>query len=664
MAGNPNAGTKMYYVRQSDGLAYCFSPVPFLAENIEVITKLKDGVQSRIGTLRSYTFNGTLLPEMPSLSGVNPDSTCLELLDRKSDQMKSALSEDRGNLLIVDSSGYPVLSIYPRVASIDFPDSQIVVKRDYQIVFEVEDDFEDGARVSDFSESWSFDYQEDDTIAASHSLSAVGIPNLPAGTGAIENAKYFVLQRANQLDSSQSSFLKSPFHQSIVSLSNLAAYNHFRNETIDETAGSYDIEETWVLASGAFKDDRTVETSYELNSLNQLVPTVSINGTVEGRGDTTFDRFNNAVVGFTSFVSPQIGFDSASGIVSKNRTDNRFAGTVSYSVSFGIADAIDAFESREVQRSFQRNEDGSVSQTVSTNAVIRPTSSSGIAAAIEFCFANNYPLDNYVEPFFNVAFSGNIESVSSERDDIKKSFGLTRVFRDQNKLNYREEYQVGREINVENAIITVSVNGTVQGISAESGTNSTVRFTYASGAFFNTIEPLIINRARELIPSGTCIGTNPIAKTLGINKLNGTLTYDYKYDNRFLTTNPNILDENISVDVQLPASIVIDIGIPEKPDGPILQDQRTVTGPGKTVRIQYRMRASGDTCGPVSTVIQSQLEDAALEESNILINNTKLQNTRGEKPIASGVFKVADGYTFDRRGLLFTRNTSWKYTNG
>lgn len=664
MAGNPNAGTRMYYVRQSDGLAYCFSPVPFLAENVEIINKLKDGVQSRIGNLRRYTFNGTLLPDTPALSGVNLDATCLELLDRKSDQLKTALSEDRGNLLIVDSSGYPVLSVYPRVASIDFPDSQIVVKRDYQVIFEVEDDFQDGAKVSDFSENWNFDYQEDDTVSVSHNVSAVGISDLPAGTGALENAKYFVLQRANTLDRTRPSFLNTPFVQSIVGIDSLTEYNHFRSESIDEVAGSYEIQETWVMASGAFRDDRTVETSYALNSLNQLIPTVTINGVVEGRGDTTFDRFGNAITGFESFVAPQIGFNATSGITSKSRTDNRFGGSVNYSISFVPPDATDPFEERQIQRSLQRNEDGSVSQTVTTSAQIRQGSTSGISAAIEFCFANNYPLDSYVEPFFNVAFSGNIESVSSERDDLQKSFSLSRTYRDQNKLNYREEYQVSREINVENAIITISVNGTVQGLAAETGTNSTVRFAYASGAFFNTIEPLILTRARELISSGTCMGSSPISSTVGINKLNGILTYDYRYDNRFLTTNPNILDETISVDVQLPASIVVDIPIPEKLDGPILQNQNTVTGPGKTVRIQYRMRASGDACGPVSTVVQSQLEDAALEESNILINNTKLQNSRGEKPIASGVFKVGDGYTFDRRSLLFTRTTSWKYTNG
>src|SRR5690606_2252974 len=153
---NPNAGTRMYNVRQSDGLAYCFSPVPLIqSSNENVVTNL-DGQRTRLGTVTTLTFNGVLLPELPALSGVSDDASCLELLDRKSDQLTSALAEDYGNLLIVDSSGYPVVSVYPRVVSLDFPESQMVARRDYSIVFEIESEFSDGAKVRDFTETWDF----------------------------------------------------------------------------------------------------------------------------------------------------------------------------------------------------------------------------------------------------------------------------------------------------------------------------------------------------------------------------------------------------------------------------------------------------------------------------------------------------------------------------
>ena len=75
MGANPNAGTQMFYVRQSDGLAYCFSPVPLIGDSKELLSTIKDGVETRLGVTHTLTFNGTLLPQKPALSGVDPDAS-------------------------------------------------------------------------------------------------------------------------------------------------------------------------------------------------------------------------------------------------------------------------------------------------------------------------------------------------------------------------------------------------------------------------------------------------------------------------------------------------------------------------------------------------------------------------------------------------------------
>lgn len=662
MSANLNAGTQMYYIRQSDGLAYCFSPVPLIADSKEHLRTIVDGTETRLGVIHTLTFTGTLLPNLPALSGVDPDATCLELLDRKSDQMCTALDEDRGNLLIVDATGYPVLSVFPIVRSISFDESQMINQRRYTIVFEYEDDFDGVGRVRDFQENWDFSSQDDDTISVSHTVSAVGVSDLPAGTGALVNAKSFVLARANVLDKTQSSFLKGPFVQTIVDVDNLVEYNHTRSESIDEAAGSYEISESWIMASGAFKDDRTIDTSFSPNEFGDLIETHTINGTVQGYGDTTFERFDNAVDGFETFVVPQINFNSSSGVTSKNRSDNRFAGTVNYTITFDTVDGENLLEDRAISRSFNRNEDGSVTQTVTTSASVRNSSESGIELAIDFCFANNFPIDSFVEPFFDASVSGNFESISYERDEINKSFSLSRAFRDQETQLYREEFDLNREQNIQNAITTISVNGSVFGLGAESGTKSTVRFTQASGAFFNIIEPLIATRANAIVPTGTCIAQEPISKTVGFNQFNGLITYNYVFNNRFLTDNSNIVDDQVEINITLQADVVAEIPIPGKSDGPILQDQETKTGLEKSVKIQYTMRPSGLDCGVVSAQNQKTLELEALAESNVLVDNTMDMHERGEKPVASKVFKTGDQYTFNRQSLVFTRNVTWKYT--
>ena len=95
MSAVPNGGVRMFYTRPSDGKTYCFQPVPLLAESKEFLRPAAG--DTRLATVHQLTFTGTLLPSRPALSGVPADSTCISLLDRKRDQLCSALSEDRGD---------------------------------------------------------------------------------------------------------------------------------------------------------------------------------------------------------------------------------------------------------------------------------------------------------------------------------------------------------------------------------------------------------------------------------------------------------------------------------------------------------------------------------------------------------------------------------------
>jgi len=652
--------TQAFYVRQSDGRVYSFCPVPTIAESTEFLRTSNNEYGGRIASINTLTFNGVLLPDTPSLSGVSDDATCLELLDRKSDQLRAALNEYRGNLLIFDANGYTVLNVRPIIRSIDFENSQMVSDRKYTIVFEWESDFGD-SKVREFSDTWSFQQNEDDTVSVTHNVSAVGIPDFPNGIGALDNAKKFVLSRANSLDRTKPSFITSPYVSALLDISNLFEFNHFRSENINQPAGSYDIQESWILASGAFKDDRTIQTIYTADVNGNLTTQLVINGTVQGYGNSTFEKYSHAASGFENFVVPQIGFGSIGPGQEASRTDNRFAGTVSYTIKT-IPSGAEEVQNKQINRSIQRNEDGSVSQTVTTSAQVAP-GVTGIAPARLWATQHNYPIDS-LEPLFTASLSGNLESVSAQIDEINGTYALTKTYRDQGYQNYREEFQVQRQVNAENALITVSVNGTVIGLGAETATNSEDRFAYASGAFFNTISNLIRDRAAEIMPTGTCISAQPRQHTLGFNKKNGIITYSYTYDNRFITSNENILHEEIEVSFSRQSDVVVEIPIPGKPDGPILQDQETKTGLSKSLRITYRMADNRDQsiCQPANTTTQSALLEAAIAESDILVNNTFAQNSRGEKPTGQGVYKVQDEISFNRQTLVFQRNVTWKYT--
>lgn len=660
MGLNVNAGAQMFYTRPSDGATYCFSPVPLIAESKEFLKTSNN--ETRLGVVHEITFNGTLLPSTPAVSGISDGATCLEALDRKSDLLCSAL-EDFGDLLIVDISGYPVIAERPSIVSLSFDESSMVNLRTYTLVVSYNSDF-DGGFVKEFGDNWTFEQQDGDQVSVQHTVSAVGLNDADGGTNSLANARAFVLARINVSgvpDKTLSSVMKVPYVPALIDIDTYSSVNYVLSEQIGVTDGSYEVSETWLLASGLFQDDRAIETSFEQDEFGVLRSTTNINGTVQGYGTTTFDKFANAQNGFNTFVSPQIGFSDTSGIQTKSTTENRIAGTINYSIVKVPSDD-SQLENRSISRQIDRQDDGSVIQSVSTSASIRVGSASGIDVAIAFCFENNFPIDS-IEPVFDASLSGNLITVSTTRDDVTRSFSLSRSYQDQSTALYREEYTIERSLNVDTSVTTITVGGSVFGMGIESSTKSADRFANASGAFFGVggIESKIRTRALTILPSGSCIADTPVTETLSFNEFVGTINYSESFDSRFKTDNDKIQSETIEITFSPGAQVIAVIPIPGKATGPILQDQETVTGLEKSLSINYSMQRTSDLCGG-STIIPSNLLLAdALAESDILVNNTPADNDRGEKPVSSKVFKISDQYSWNRQTLAFTRSVTWQY---
>ncbi len=651
-----DGGVNMFYTRPSDQKTYCFSPVPLLGESKEF---LKTDAGEVLSITHTLTFAGTLLPTRPALSGVPDLSTCISLLSRKRTQMCEALSEDFGDLLIVDASGFPIISAKPRILSLEFEEGVLVQQSPYSLTVSYEEVLATGTPVSSYDESWDFTQNENDTIGVAHTVNAVGIRNTTLGIEPHIVAKDFVLSRLGY-DASNSFAMRPPYIDALLDIGNLSEFNKVLSENVDLTAGSYSVTETWIASSGAFLDDRSIANQFARDEEGVFFETTVINGTVQGYGDTTFEKLANAEDGFNTFVVPQIGFNDSINVESKEKNSNRITGNIGYSItrvpaSGGQPDLVN----KSISRSIERNEDGSVTQSVTTTATVRQSSASGIQIAIDYCFANNVPI-NSIEPIFDASLSGNIVSVSTQRSELEKSFTLTRAYTDQTTSNYTETFEIEVTKDLESSQVSIGIQGTVQGLGSESSTKSADRFVSASGAFFSVIEPLIFPRISVVIPSGFCVASDPINSTIGYNQLGGTISYSQTFETRIKSVNPNILKEEIDISFELPAQVIATIQIPGKSTGPILQDQETVTGKSKSLNIQYSMRRADDTC--VSSVIPSNvaLQDA-LDESDVLVDNTALTNVRGEKPRSSKVFKTQDAVSFNRQTYQFTRSVTWQY---
>lgn len=300
---------------------YNFSPVPFLNVTKQ-FQKTPDG--TLIGTLTTATLAGTL---------VSVPTGGLVYIDNLQDTLRSKLNED-GKLLRLTCDGYDILSVYPRINSIQFGESNNnwVFTSPYTIDLEWDEDHVGSGEnsgimppfVNDASESWDFEFLGErfkyslttdaglDTnsyqFKLSHSLSARGKRHYTSGgvvREAWEEARDFVIPRlgydSTKIQSS-GTFNLNP--------AQFGAYNHMRTEQIGELDGNYAVTETWVVVNptgsgiaGLALEDFTCSVR---SNTEDSISSVSIEGTIVGLeqisygtnpGDftVTVDKYSNAL---------------------------------------------------------------------------------------------------------------------------------------------------------------------------------------------------------------------------------------------------------------------------------------------------------------------------------------------------------------------------------
>jgi hypothetical protein len=230
------------------------------------------------------------------------------------------LFSDEGKSLIIQAlDGAAPMSGSPRVVSIDFPQGQWYNRSEYVINMEMdelgpekEDSFTEN--ITEAGESWGIETDEGTpeglgnlsrTYRLTHSVSAVG-KRRQDGSGtdvreAWNEAQVWVKSRlgfdSNIALSSGVNNLPSYY----------GGYNHVRNETPDKRAGSYSVEETWILASGTSLEDFTVTTN---KGIEDLDTTVRIEGVITGLEQ----RDANLQVSTTKYSNANTRFIHASGL--------------------------------------------------------------------------------------------------------------------------------------------------------------------------------------------------------------------------------------------------------------------------------------------------------------------------------------------------------------
>jgi len=308
---------------------YEFVPAPLITKTIE---NNFDAQENLIFTGVTYSLAGYLIYKPGDFGS---------LMDLRQ-EMEIALASGNQQF-VVEYNDVPLMSGYPTVNSVSFEEGVWVDKIPYTIEMYEKESAGSISGIETYDESWSFTENEDlKTITVEHTVNAQGINT--AGQNALENAKIYVLDQVGY--DGVPSFLPAFCEGSGA----LVAYETYRSENANEVDGTYEITETFILSSGAYR--HTVSSSFDSDEDGNI--TVTIDGNIEGLGRSTL-KFDNAVNGWNAIKNNVLAH--ASGVYLRyggllelpslpntySVAENQQLGTIDY--SYGYEDDIDILPS-------------------------------------------------------------------------------------------------------------------------------------------------------------------------------------------------------------------------------------------------------------------------------------------------------------------------------
>lgn len=279
-----------------------------------------DGPYGAFSTASSATQQ--LVPRGESLTAVMSKQSALRAL----------FATDGQKLAITDwNTGDPNFVCYPRVISVDFQEGAYVERADYTITLEadtllfgegeptssVENEGSliasdgvaragitesqllaslSGAFIADFSEDWAIEVDEAQgesvelprSYRVTHNINATGKTHFgppptptssPIKYKAWEQAKKFVQHRLSENATEYPNIMGKIGSGTVNLVNTYRGFNHTRTENLSESAGTYSVSETWLIASGTAYENFNLSIS---SSTDNPFVNVSIDGNIKG----------------------------------------------------------------------------------------------------------------------------------------------------------------------------------------------------------------------------------------------------------------------------------------------------------------------------------------------------------------------------------------------
>lgn len=612
------------------------APLISITKNYSVL-----GNQKKVGAL--YTFNvvgvisndhgspnsaGTFSTNGSDLTAENIDADDkLAILLRKQTAIRNLFANDGQKFQIRSPSNLSGIYFYPKIKQIEFPEdiffniSRYNIQMEADVVYGLNDspdqDFSYNEMIQSANESWAFEQGEvPNTYNLVHTLAAQGKTQYysSGSSSAYQNAKSFVENQLKLNYTTSSTF--SPLtgtdftSNSNMNISGYNQYNYYRTENNNETDGSYEVVENWILSTGNFLETYTVSLN-QLYESDQRAVEGQIQGTVIGLHSNLHDfrtRYTNALAGWNSYVKGQtyprisgiaLGYTLNSIPSLANVDHDPINGRISYSYGYddrpaGISGVRDIFS---VERRMSL-EDYRIIVTIQGNLICH---SSGDVASR---FANSeyvfYRLKNSGD-FYNRAVqysktSGLQSTPFSHTYTAEPTVGsITYNFEYSNRSpnSVMEEYTVDKRYSREDGVTQVDVAGQIVGYATNiyddgvTGTD-TIGQKYANASsYWTTVSGLLYERA--LTYGSNLITYLPVTKVEGHNPLAGIITYNYTFNSVPLPLISGALSEILTINYISPGEVYAALGIPGRSAGPITQNINTITSRQQTISLEVLM---------------------------------------------------------------------------
>jgi hypothetical protein len=159
-----------------------------------------------------------------------------------------------------------------------------------------------------------------------------------------------------------------------------------------------------------------------------------------------------------------------------------------------------------------------------------------------------------------------------------------------------EDFEVSREKNLDSDQVTVTANGTIQGlasISYPAGTGSTSKMQNAITHWTGVVSGSLYSRASALYDGDYSLNPTGFSSSIGYNGGAGTVSYNFVYNDRPANCVANAKSEIININETEPNDIFASLTVLGRLSGPLFQEVGTSGARTREISIEAILPRSG-----------------------------------------------------------------------